>query len=108
MSPEKFAEHTGWEAKPEGMCREELCVPLPTQARTESGDLNLDIVAQRLQMPVLHDEQAGVWAIGPQSGGNALTTSLASDLSLPDADGNVFNLSSLHGRKVLLVAWASW
>jgi hypothetical protein len=29
-------------------------------------------------------------------------------LQLPDADGNPFDLASLHGQKVLLVAWASW
>jgi hypothetical protein len=25
-----------------------------------------------------------------------------------DRDGKPFRLSSMHGRKVLLVAWASW
>ena len=30
------------------------------------------------------------------------------ELVLPDVDGNPFRLSALHGRKVLLVAWASW
>jgi peroxiredoxin len=37
-----------------------------------------------------------------------LTTAVAPDLELPDKDGNPFKLSSLHGRKVLLIAWASW
>jgi len=30
------------------------------------------------------------------------------ELELPDADGNLFKLSSLRGQKVLLAAWASW
>ena len=30
------------------------------------------------------------------------------DLELPDVDGNPFNLAAMHGRKTLLVAWASW
>jgi peroxiredoxin len=37
-----------------------------------------------------------------------LTSAVAPELELPDRDGNLFKLSSLHGRKVLLVAWASW
>jgi hypothetical protein len=27
---------------------------------------------------------------------------------LPDFEGNAFDVASLRGRKVLLVAWASW
>jgi hypothetical protein len=30
------------------------------------------------------------------------------DLTLPDVQGNPFSLRSLHGKKVLLIAWASW
>ena len=40
--------------------------------------------------------------------GRALATAEAAELELPDLDGNVFKLSSLRGKKVLLVAWASW
>ena len=59
-------------------------------------------------MPLVEDADAGVWALGPQGGGQALQHAVTPDLTLPDADGNPFSLSSLHGRKVLLVAWASW
>ena len=38
----------------------------------------------------------------------ALSTAVAPELELPDVDGNPFKLSAFHGRKVLLVAWASW
>jgi peroxiredoxin len=37
-----------------------------------------------------------------------LATAEAPELTLPGLDGNPFRLSTLHGRKVLLVAWASW
>ena len=46
--------------------------------------------------------------VDPESGGRALTTAEAPDLVLPDRHGRPFALSSLRGRKVLLVAWASW
>jgi hypothetical protein len=59
-------------------------------------------------MPLVHDEPHDVWALGPESFGHALASVQLPELELPDSDGNPFRLSSLHGRKVLLVAWASW
>jgi hypothetical protein len=59
-------------------------------------------------MPLVHDDDTGVWCLGPEALGRALTTAQAPDLILPDYRGNPFALSSLRGQKVLLVAWASW
>ena len=59
-------------------------------------------------MPLVHDEAAGLWSLGPESGGKALTTATAPDFELPDRHGQPFRLSSLRGRKVLLLTWASW
>ena len=106
LTQQELLDGTGWMVKPEGFCRGNLCVPMPPGAG--EGDLDLEMVAGRLQMPLVSDEQAGVWALGPQSGGRALFSATAPELVLPDADGNPFSLSSLRGRKVLLVAWASW
>ncbi len=107
MSADAFEAATGWAAKPEGMCKGDACVPAPG---TVAGDGTLDVtaVADRLGMALVADESAGVWALGPESGGRALTTATVPDLQLPDLDGTPFDLSALHGRKVLLVAWASW
>jgi hypothetical protein len=80
-------------------------VPVPGGT---AGSLDVRVLSERLGMPLLQDEATGVWALGPESGGRALTTAVAPDLELPDVDGNLFRLSSLRGRKVLLVAWASW
>ena len=100
---------TGWHVKPEGACRGDVCVPLPAEARTDDGRLDVSVVAERLRMPLVHDEEHGLWALGPATvTGRALATAEAPDLELPDLDGNPFRLSSLLGRKVLLVAWASW
>ena len=108
IDPVALAADTGWEAKPQGLCKGPECVLLPDEARLSDGLLDLAVVAERLRMPLVHDETAGVWALGPQGGGQALDSATAAELTLPDADGNPFSLSSLHGRKVLLVAWASW
>ena len=58
---------------------------------------------------VVHDEERQVWSIGPATVAAARSRRAeAPELELPDLDGNVFKLSSLRGKKVLLVAWASW
>ena len=102
-----FEAGTGWAAKPEGMCKGAACVPAPG-AVSDDSTVDVAAVADRLGMALVADEAAGVWALGPESGGRALTTAVAPDLELPDLDGNPFRLSAMHGRKVLLVAWASW
>jgi hypothetical protein len=110
VPPEAFEAETGWAIKPEGACKGEVCVPLPPAARSASGGIDVSAVAERLGMPLVTDEERNVRALGPDTAvtGRALTTAVAAELELPDADGNLFKLSSLHGQKVLLVAWASW
>jgi hypothetical protein len=109
VDPAAFEARTGWAIKPEGACKGDLCVPLPDDVRTEGGELDATALAGRLGMPLLHDDANGIWALGPASvSGRALDTAVVPDLELPDVDGNPFKLSSLHGKKVLLVAWASW
>jgi hypothetical protein len=104
---ERFERETGWALKPEGACRGDICVPLGDLAA--GPDIEVGAVADRLGMPLVHDEAAGLWALGPAAlGGRALPTAEAPELELPDLDGRAFRLSSLRGRKVLLVAWAPY
>jgi hypothetical protein len=104
-----FEAGTGWAIKPEGACKGEVCVPLPPEARTD-GRVDVSVVAERLGMPVVNDPDRGLSAIGPETAltGRVLTTAVASELELPDAEGEPFRLSSLRGKKVALIAWASW
>jgi hypothetical protein len=105
-----FERATGWSVKPQGACKGEICVPLPDDAHVDDATLAVEPIAARLGMPLVRDDTHGVMALGPATSvtGRALTTAVAPDLELPDADGNPFKLSSLLGQKVLLVAWASW
>jgi hypothetical protein len=105
-----FAAATGWAVKPEGACLGDVCVPLPADIRRADGRLDVRVVAERMGMPLVADEAHGIWALGPAiaGSGRALTTAVAPELELPDKDGNPFKLSSLLGKKVALVAWASW
>jgi hypothetical protein len=105
--PSEFAARTGWEATPEGLCQGEVCVPVPG-AICEDGTLDVEVIAERLRMPLVHDGEHGLWALGPPVAGAALASPTAADPVLEDRDGVPFRLSSLRGRKILLVAWASW
>lgn len=103
---ETFEAGTGWSLKPQGACRGEICVPLPP---SDGASVDVAAVAERLGMPLVHDEEVGLWALGPASlAGHALPTATAPEIVLPDLDGNDFALSSLRGQKVLLVAWAPY
>ena len=98
---------TGWELKPEGLCKGERCVPLPAAARTD-GRLDVTVIADRLGMPLVHDDRHGVWALGPESGDHVLVSAELPPIVLQDVDGRPFDLASLRGEKVLIAAWASW
>ena len=104
----EFARGTGWELKPEGACRAEACMPLPKNVRRADGRVNLPAVADTLGMALVADEAHGIWALGPVSGGRALTTAVVPEITLPDRYGKPFTLGSLKGTKVFLATWASW
>jgi len=59
-------------------------------------------------MPLVGDEAHGVWALGPRAGGHCLDSATLPRIVLDDFDGRSFDVDSLRGRKVLLLAWASW
>ena len=107
VDADELEARTGWAAKPEGLCKGPVCVPAP-EADLGQGRLDVRALADALGMPLVYDGDSRTYALGPESLGHSLTTAQAPDLTLPDVDGNPFSLSSLHGRKVLLVAWASW
>ena len=100
-----FAAGTGWELKPEGVCKGDVCVPLGAAG----SPFDLVATAGRLRMALVRDDELGVWALGPETlGGRALASVEAPELVLPDVDGNEFRLSSLRGCKVVLVSWAPY
>ena len=104
----EFEAASAWSLKPQGACRGEVCVPLPPDA-VQDGTVDVQAVAERLGMPLVHDAAAQLWALGPETlSGHALPSAEAPELVLPTVDGEAFHLSSLHGQKVVLVAWAPY
>jgi hypothetical protein len=105
------------ELKPEGVCTESVCIPLPQDRKdaflvTKGGEtrFNLSEFARLLKQPVAHDAKHGVWYFGPRpENQNAHVQNLqAPDFTLPDMDGKNHSLSDFRGKKVLLLTWGSW
>jgi AhpC/TSA family len=105
---------TGWELKPEGVCKGEVCVPIPPHRRDEfvgaDKSFNLANFARHLGQAVVHEDAHAVWFFGEASEArrNHLMTLEAPDFTLPDIDGKRHSLSDYRGKKVLLLSWASW
>jgi len=103
--------------KPQGVCRDELCFPLPKGRRDafllkegKTSWFNLSEFARLVRQPVATDTENAIWYFGPrQAEQNAYTASLmAPDFKLPDINGRPHSLKDFRGKKVLLVTWASW
>lgn len=101
---------------PYGVCRGEICYPLPPDRqseflRDESGKswFNLTAFARLTGQPVAHDVIHSSWYFGVRSDQRRQLASLeAPDFTLPDIDGKLHSLSDFRGKKVFLVTWASW
>ncbi len=102
-----FERGTGWALKAEGACRGEVCVPLKEGAARDDA-VDVAGVAERLGMPIVrHSDDLA--SLGPATcGGNVLVSAEAPELIRPDLDGNSFDLVSLRGQKVVLVAWSPY
>src|SRR5437763_9295422 len=98
--PAQLERYTGWTIKPQGACRDEVCVPL-------ERPFDVRELARRLRMALVHDERHGLWALGPQYAAPALASAELPDIVLPDRHGREFALRSLLCRKALLVTWTS-
>jgi len=107
---------TRFELKPQGVCRDELCFPLPKSRRDEfvrkragRSWFNLLAFAQLVHQPVARDKALSAWYFGLRSDQRPDLSSLeAPNFTLADMEGKTHSLSDFRGKKVLLITWASW
>ena len=104
---------TGWTMKPEGLCRGEVCVPVPKDRNDQfvrEGAVNVAEFWRHIDSPVLHDAAGDTWMLGNSAGerAKALETLEAPDFTLPDLDGKPHSLSDYRGKRVFLTTWSSW
>jgi hypothetical protein len=85
---------TGWTLKPEGMCRDDQCVPLPLKAIV-AGRVDMEAFWGRLGNPVLCADDRETWVLGAGADErNAALAGLAApDFTLPDLSGRPRTLS---------------
>jgi hypothetical protein len=98
-----------FEIKPEGACRLDLCIPIAKDMR-RGGYFNLTAFARKIRQATIADTAARVWSFGEIQAlsGSFLSDRVAPDVTVPDRQGRPVRLASFHGKKVLLVTWASW
>ena len=111
VAPERLVDALGWELKPEGLCRDELCVPVRDRASLFVGDeVDLAAVAAALGRATVVDAPGAIVAVAMDAEGRrqALDSLRAPPFVLDDLDGHPHRMDEWRGRKKLLVAFASW
>ena len=108
---------TGFVVKPQGVCRDQLCFPLPAKRKAEFVSkrgavswFNLTAFAALVKQPAARDEKNGLWYFGKREDerGAYMASLKAPDFTLPDINGKMHSLADYRGKKVLLITWASW
>jgi hypothetical protein len=97
-----------FEVKPQGACREDLCIPL-SKDLLKGEYFNLSGFARKTGEVVLKAD-TDVYSFGeiPLLRGAFYTSRIAPNFAVPDRNGKVVHLTDFRGKKVLVVTWASW
>src|SRR5258708_9072407 len=98
---------TGFVMKRQGVCREELCFPLPKSrkaefVRQESGAdwFSLSAFAQLVHQPFAHDETLATWYFALRSDQRQGLASLrAPNFTLPDMDGQLHSPTAFRCKQ---------
>jgi hypothetical protein len=100
---------TGFELRPEGLCRADVCVPTHARPDLRTGDgVDARVVAELLGRPLAVDDATGDAVLAASATARAEAGASVADLVLSDLDGEPFAWSCLGRKKKVLVAWASW
>jgi hypothetical protein len=115
VTPDALRTAIGWELKPEGLCRDAVCVPrsvLGGALVDDQVDVQVDVAAVGavLGRAVATEPAAGiaVLAESPDDIATTIAAGTAPPFTLPDLDGRSVALADFAGRKKLLLAWSSW
>ncbi len=112
LGADAVAEALGWTLRDEGLCRGDVCVPVRERAALVSGKNEIDLAALAavLDRPLACDAAAGAAVLGVSAASRfqQMQNLEAPDFELADLAGRMHKLSEHRGKKVLLIAHASW
>lgn len=111
VNPEDIEATLGWELKPEGLCKDAMCIPVTGhQGFARDGAIQLQALADVLGRPLALSLEEDVAYLGPPLDLYQRTVGelVAPEFALPDLESRLHSLSEYRGSKVLLAAWASW
>jgi hypothetical protein len=111
LEPAGLRDALGWEIHDGLLCNDAMCIPLADEAALlRDGGVDLAAFAAALDRAVAIDVETRVAFLGASARerAQALASQQAPDFTLPDLSGRAHSLGEHRGKKVLLVAWASW
>jgi hypothetical protein len=111
IPPAALAGALGWKVEERGLCRGAACVAIPAGTRlADERGVDLTALANLLDRPLALDVEERVAALAAPAAdrAQALSRREAPDFALPDLQGRLHRLSEHRGKKVLLIAHASW
>ena len=111
LDPAVVKDALGWEIHDGLLCNDSMCIPLENEASVvRDGAIDLAGLAAAMDraLAVDLDERAAFLGGSARERGQTLASQQAPDFSLPDLAGRAHTLGEQRGKKVLLVAWASW
>ena len=111
LDPATLKDGLGWEIHDGQLCSDAMCIPLSDErALVRDGGVDLHALADVFDRPLALDVAEGAAFLGSSARerSQALAARQAPDFALPDLDGRLHTLREHRGKKVLLVAWASW
>lgn len=108
LGADALAASVGWTLEPQGLCKDGVCVPIGRRPDlVADGEVDLAGFARLLDRPLALDVDERAAALGDPAPADR-TPLDAPDFALPDLAGRVHRLTDYRGRKVFLLAWASW
>jgi hypothetical protein len=111
LDPAALKDALSWAVHDGLLCTDAVCVPLADEGTlvNEAG-VDLAEFARALDRALAVDvaERAAFLGGSARERGQTLASQQAPDFTLPDLDGRPHSLSQHRGKKILLVAWASW
>jgi hypothetical protein len=113
IRPEDLGRVNGFEVKPEGVCFDDMCIPMNDKLLVEQNGsqwFDLTAFADLLGQSYVADIESRVWSFAeiPAKRERRLLEAMAPEFEVKDRQGKVIRLADFRGKKALIVTWSSW